>query len=173
MSTLRRRTEGIIGYTCPLYTHVTPILQYIGPCDLFRSSRSIFLYNIHCPILKLLYFYIYVLIETKKTVQYKTSRSLRLDILRLSIQLSPVYTLDWTLCGQQANIVCDLLVIKRCIRGIWVLIHVNNASDMNDLISCIYGLHCQLPGLWSTNIHVSIWPLLMFLVYVGFVEALP
>ena len=26
-------------------THVTPILQCIGPCDLFRSFRSIFLYN--------------------------------------------------------------------------------------------------------------------------------
>ena len=30
---------------CPLYTHVTPILQCIGPCDLFRSFRSIFVYN--------------------------------------------------------------------------------------------------------------------------------
>jgi len=30
---------------CPLYTHVTPILQCISPCYLFRSFRSIFLYN--------------------------------------------------------------------------------------------------------------------------------
>ena len=29
-----------------MYTHVTPILQCIGPCDLFRSFRSIFVYNI-------------------------------------------------------------------------------------------------------------------------------
>ena len=29
-----------------MYTHITPILQCIGPCDLFRSFRSIFLYNI-------------------------------------------------------------------------------------------------------------------------------
>ena len=29
-----------------MYTHVSPILQWIGPCYLFRSFRSIFLYNI-------------------------------------------------------------------------------------------------------------------------------
>jgi len=32
-------------YTCPLCTHVSPILQCIGPCYLFRSFRSIFVYN--------------------------------------------------------------------------------------------------------------------------------
>jgi len=31
---------------CPLYTHVTPILQCIGPCDLFRSFRWIFVFNV-------------------------------------------------------------------------------------------------------------------------------
>ena len=28
-----------------VYTHVSPILQCIGPCYLFRSFRSIFVYN--------------------------------------------------------------------------------------------------------------------------------
>ena len=32
------------------YKHVTPILQCIGPCDLFRSFRSIFVYNRRCHI---------------------------------------------------------------------------------------------------------------------------
>ena len=30
--------------TCPLYTHVTPILQCIGPCKLFKSVRPMFSY---------------------------------------------------------------------------------------------------------------------------------
>jgi len=29
-----------------LYTHVTPYLQCIGPCNLFCSIRSIFVYSI-------------------------------------------------------------------------------------------------------------------------------
>ena len=31
--------------TCPLYTHVTPILYCISPCNLFRSIWSMFSYN--------------------------------------------------------------------------------------------------------------------------------
>ena len=31
--------------SCSLNTHVTPILQRIGPCNLLRSFRSIFVYN--------------------------------------------------------------------------------------------------------------------------------
>ena len=31
--------------TCPLYTHVSSMLQCIGPSNLFRSFRSIFVYN--------------------------------------------------------------------------------------------------------------------------------
>jgi len=31
--------------TCPLYTHVSPILQCVGPYDLFCGFRSILVYN--------------------------------------------------------------------------------------------------------------------------------
>jgi len=34
-----------VANICPLYAHVTPILQCVGPCYLYRSFRSIFLYN--------------------------------------------------------------------------------------------------------------------------------
>ena len=59
--------------TCPLYSHVSPILQCIGPCNLLESVWSMFVYNIsvsnlyilcqrnlHCVFWTL--FYIHVLI---------------------------------------------------------------------------------------------------------------
>ena len=39
------RVITTVYISCPLYTHVTSILQCIGPCNLFRSFRSIFVYN--------------------------------------------------------------------------------------------------------------------------------
>ena len=37
-----------IYLSCPLNKHVTHILQCIGPCNLFCSFRSIFVYNSLC-----------------------------------------------------------------------------------------------------------------------------
>jgi len=40
-----RVITGEYRHTCPLYTHITPSLQCHSPCYLFRSFRSIFVYN--------------------------------------------------------------------------------------------------------------------------------
>ena len=50
---------------CPMYTHVTPILQYIGPCNLNRKFRSIFVYN-SLAISK----WIYIMADLQQVTQY-------------------------------------------------------------------------------------------------------
>ena len=38
--------NSYIFISCPLSTHVAPILLCKGPCNLFRSLSAIFVYNI-------------------------------------------------------------------------------------------------------------------------------
>ena len=61
---------------CPLYTHVTPILQCVGPCNLFESNWSMFVYStLNCPVSslsKVLTALLYIFSDTKKAQTYTT-----------------------------------------------------------------------------------------------------